>query len=357
MKLDLDPSNARGLSAVRFLRAMTVARNDPIGAQAFAESQNWSDRARIVQAIRSAVDPLNTTTGAAMMGPVGADLVELVAAASIVGKLPALRRVPMNVRSIGMTAGASAGWRGEGAPIRVSALALASIGTLLPLSVAGIIVTTAELVRLSDPAVDAVLRRDLQRAMAAALDSAFIDAGNAGDPGAKPASVTNGATPIPSTGNSIAAIGADLHGAITALLDAGGDISAAAWIMHPRSAAFLSGLRGTTGGPVHPDITPLGGRLIGLPVITSASVPIAATTGEPTSITLLDSSGVTYAQDGAHLEVALHASLQLDDAPSGDPAEQISLWQENLAAWRGVLYTNWSVARAGCVQCIGGVTF
>lgn len=356
MNLDPTPS-ARGLSAVRYLRAMTLAKGDPVAAQAYAESQNWSDRNRVVQAIRAAVDAVDSTSAAGLMQPVGTDLVELVAAASIVGRLPALRRVPMNVRSIGMTAGSAAGWRGEGSAIRVSRAAVASIGTLTPLSVAAIIVTTAELARLSDPSVDAVLRRDLQRALAAALDAAFIDAANAGDPGVKPASVTNGVSAIPSTGSSIAQIGADLHSAITALLDAGGDLGAAAWVMHPRSAAFLAGLRGTTGGPVHPEVTALGGRLVGLPVITSASVPVAATTGEPTIIALVDSSGITFAQDGAHLEVAHHATLQLDDAPTDDPSEQISLWQENLAAWRGVLYTNWSVARAGSVQYISGVTY
>ncbi len=356
MNLDA-PRTPAGLSATRYLRALSVAKGDPVGAIAFAESQNWSDRHRVVQALRAAVDATDATSAAGLMQPVGTDLVELVAAASIVGRLPALRRVPMNVRAIGMTAGSTAAWRGEGSAIAVSRAALDSIGTLSPLSVAAIVVTTAELARLSDPSVDAVLRRDLQRALAAALDVAFIDAGNAGDPGVRPASVTNGVTPIPSTGSSIAQIGTDLHSAIKALLDAGGDLTASAWVMHPRTAAFLAGLRGTTGGPVYPEVTPLGGRLVGLPVLVSPSVPIAATTGEPTTISLVDSSGICYAQDGAHLEIALHASLQLDDAPSSDPAEQISLWQQNLAAWRGVLYTNWTVARSGAVQYVSGVTY
>lgn len=355
--MNLDHTTARGLSAVRYLRAMTLAKGDPVAAQAYAEGQNWTDRNRVVQAIRAAVDATDSTSAAGLMQPVGADLVELVAAASIIGRMPALRRVPMNVRSIGQTAGTTAAWRGEGTPITVSRAALDSIGTLTPLSVAAVVVTTIELARFSDPAVDQVLRRDLQRALAAALDAAFIDAANAGDPGVKPASVTNAATPIPSTGSSIAQIATDLHSAITALLDAGGDLGAAAWVMNPRTAAFLAGLRGAAGGPVHPEITPLGGRLIGLPVITSAAVPLAATTGEPTVIALVDSSGIAFAQDGAHLEVAQHASLQLDDAPSSDPAEQISLWQQNLAAWRGVLYCNWTVARAGAAQYISGVTY
>lgn len=347
-----------GLSAVRYLRCLSVAKGDVAGALAYCEGQgHWNDRARIVQALRSAVDATDSTSAAGLMQAVGNDLVELVAAASIVGQMPALRRVPMSTRVTGMTAGGSAGWRGEGSAITVTKAAFDSIATMSPLSVAGIVVTTQELARLSDPSADAVLRRDLQRAVAAALDTAFIDAGNAGDPGVRPASVTNGVSAIPSTGSSIAQIGADLHSAIKALLDAGGDLTASAWVMHSRTAAFLAGLRGTTGGPVFPEVSALGGHLLGLPVITSAAVPISVATGEPTIIALVDSSGVCYAQDGAQLEVALHASLQLDDAPSSDPAEQIGLWQQNLVAWRGVIYTNWLVGRPGCVQYISGVTF
>ena len=357
MKLDLDPSTARGLSATRYLRAMTVARGDPIAAQAYAESQNWSDRNRVVQAIRAAVDPLDSTGADAMLGPVATDLVELVSAASIVGKLPALRRVPMNARSTAVTTGATAAWRGEGTPITVSKLALASITTLTPLSVASVVVVTRELVRFSDPSVDAVLRRDLQRALASALDSAFIDASNAGESAVKPASVTNGVSAVPSTGASVAQIGADLQAAIEALLDAGGDLTSAAWVVNPRTASFIAGLRGSGGSPVHPEATCIGGRLLGLPLIASSAVPIAATTGEPTTITLIDSSGVVFAENGAHLEVAQHASLQLDDAPTSDPSEQVSLWQQGLAAWRATLHVNWVAARAGCVAVISGVTF
>ena len=92
-------------------------------------------------------------------------------------------------------------------------------------------------------------------------------------------------------------------------------------------------------------------------MIASSAVPIAATTGEPTTITLIDSSGVVFAENGAHLEVAQHASLQLDDAPTSDPSEQVSLWQQGLAAWRATLHVNWVAARAGCVAVISGVTF
>lgn len=357
MKLDLDYSAARGLSAVRYLRAITLAKGDPVGALAFAESQNWSDRGKITSAIRAAVDAVDSDTASAMFAPVANDLVELVMPATIVGQLPGLRRVPMNTRVMGQTAGGTGTWRGEGSAIAVTQAAFDSIGTLTPLTVAGIVVQTSELARLSNPASDAVLRRDLQRALADALNSAFISPSNSGSAGVKPASVTYPATPIPSTGSSIAQISADLQNVIEALLDAGGDLTASAWVMNPRTAAFLAGLRGSSGGPVYPEVSALGGRLLGLPVIVTKGMPIAATTAATTAIALVDGSGISYAEDGADLQAGHDATLEMDSAPSDGATAKISLWQENLVAWRGVLYVNWKIGRAGAAQYISGVTY
>ncbi len=356
--MNLDTSRATGLSAVRYLRSLSVARGDPVGALAYAESQgHWSDRGRIVTALRAAVDAVDSTSAAAIMAPIGNDLVELIMPATIVGQLPGLRRVPMNTRVTGQTAGGTAVWRGEADSISVSEAAYNSIGTLTPLSVAGIVVQTLELARLSNPATDAVLRRDLQRALADALNAAFIDPANSGSAGVKPASVTSAATPISSTGSSIAQIATDLQNCIEAVLDAGGDLTTSAWVVNPRTAAFLAGLRGTAGGPVHPDITPLGGRLVGLPVVVTRGMPISATTAATTAIALVDGSGISYAEDGADLQAGHHASLEMDSAPTDGATAKISLWQENLVAWRGVLYVNWKIGRAGAAQYISGVAY
>jgi hypothetical protein len=128
--------------------------------------------------------------------------------------------------------------------------------------------------------------------------------------------------------------------------------------MRPRTATYLSRLRGTGGAPAYPGIGAKGGVLLGLPVITSANVPVRAVTGDPSYIVLLDASAVALADDGeSRLNVSLNASVQLDDAAAPGAQNLASLWQLGLLGIRAERIVNWKLRRAGFVQVLDGVTY
>lgn len=346
-----------GQVSTRAIKALAVSRGSVEGAVAYARGQ-WRDADPVVSTIRATVDA--TTSGEATLSPGGVDLVEFTRPQSIIGKLPLLRRVPPRVRTILGTAGTTAYWTGERDWRPVSKMSFDDLSTLNPLSVSAIAVFTEELARSSDPDAEVILSRDINRAVVQALDSAFIDPDNAGSSGAKPASITNGVTPFHSAGSTVANIDADLQLLVKALAAAGSDLSAAVFVMLPRTAIALAGLRVTNGDLAYPGMTAKGGTLLGLPAITSSSVPID--TGSPTTvnatITLLDQSEIAVTDDGGTgIQVSSYAALAMDpDALVGSPSAgaqaMLSLFQSHCMAAKLTRSVNWQVARDGMVQVL-----
>ena len=91
-----------------------------------------------------------------------------------------------------MTAGATVGWVGEAKPTAVTSVTIDTI-TIGNYKIAGIVVITRELIELSTPAVDGLVRADLLAAVAAMTDRALLDPAAAAVAGVSPASITNGA--------------------------------------------------------------------------------------------------------------------------------------------------------------------
>lgn len=346
----------RGLTATRFLKSLAIAKGDPVAAHGYACGQNWRDTPIVEKAL---VDAIDQNSGSALLAQAGFDFAEFLRPQTILGRLAGLRRVPFNVRMLAQTGGTAAHWVGETHPKPLSAASFE--GETLPLAkVCAICVITGELLRSSAPSAESVLSADLGRAGAQAMDEAFIDPANAGISDVKPASVTSGVTPIASTGSMVANIDNDLDALLNALSAAGSDLGAAVWVMRPRTAIYLARLRapGGDGALAYPGMSARGGVLMGLPVITSANVPVSSTSGNPTSITLLDPSQIALADEGeAELGVALHASVQMEDAPQTGAQSQVSLWQRGLAALRAERTINWRARRAGMAQVLSGVTY
>ncbi len=358
MQVDALTTASKGLTAIRFVRALAIADGDPVTALAFAERQNWSDRHRIVTAIKALVDAVDTDAAAALIAPVGMDFAEFLRPLTIVGRLEGMRRVPFQTRLVGMTAGAVAHWVGEVAPKPATFAALAGQETRLDSrKVVAFYLATVELMRASAPVGERLLLGQLGRAAAQAVDVAFLDPANSGDDSMPPA-VTNGAEVHASTGSTLAQIDADLALLVGSLNDAGSSLEYATWIMHPRTALYLARLRGTGGALAHPGMTAHGGELLGLPALTSANVKIGATTGEPTTIALVDADGILLADDNeATLTVARHASVQADDDPQAGAQAMISLWQQNLVGLRAERFINWRARRDVIASVLTGVTF
>lgn len=83
---------------------------------------------------------------------------------TIVGRIPNLRRVPFKVKVPRQTSGGAAYWVGEGKPKPLTSLAFDSV-TLDITKIATIAVLTDELVRLSNPSAEAIVRDQLAAAI------------------------------------------------------------------------------------------------------------------------------------------------------------------------------------------------
>ena len=159
--------------------------------------------------LKAAVAP-GTATDATWASPlvtqtVAKDFIELLRPATILGKIPGLRKVPFNVKVPSQTAGGTYGWVGESKPKPVTKLAFSST-SLGVAKAAGIIVLTKELILLSDPDAEDIVRKDMVAGIAQFLDSQFIDPAVAAVAGVNPASITNGAPTAAATTNPMADI-------------------------------------------------------------------------------------------------------------------------------------------------------
>jgi len=348
----------RGTTFTRYIKSLAIARGNVVGAMAYARSQNWENEEAVVTSLKALV----TAEGIADWGlgtPAVSDFVAFVRPLSLTGKLIGLRQTPSRVRSIAATSGSGAFWAGEKNPRALSKMQF-SAANLEPLSVISEIVITRELAQSSSPQVEPILSRDLAAAMVAAMDSAFISHSSGGVAGVMPASITYGTTAIHSTGNLLAQIDADLALMIEKLMESGSDMNFATFVMRPRTALFLSRLRGSGGALAYPGMGVKGGTILGLPCITSASVPVDDI-GSPytgtSQITLLDPSQVLVVDDGgATLEASAEASILMDDGP-GSPSSEVSMFQTESVILKSRRLLNWRCVRSGVAQVLDQVAY
>ena len=344
----VDPQ--RGYLAARTVQALAIGGGLRHAALAYAQGAGpeWREVAKTL------VDPMDTATGGGIVGPSGADLMAYLWPLSVAGRL-ALRRVPLAVRMLSEDGAVGAGYVDEYAPIPIAAESFSTETLDAKPKIGAATVITAELARSSDPDALAVIRTAIGRAGSAALDRQFLDPALDGGTGqVGPNSVTSGATPTASTGSSLAQIDADLGDTLDALVAAGSDLTAAAWVLNTRTAAYLSRLRGTGGALAYPQVSVKGGMLFGLPVVTSGGVPISDDTAAETTISLVDAAQIWFGTDAAEISVSEQAAVAMDSDPEGKTL--ISLWQRELVGVRLLLHANWK-ARSGAVQVVSGVAY
>jgi HK97 family phage major capsid protein len=221
--------------------------------------------------------------------------------------------------------------------------------------ISSIVVLTEELIRLSTPAAEAVCRRDLIGALAAYMDQQFIDPTVAASTDVSPASISYGATSISSTGSNIAAVCTDVRAMFAAGFAGNVSYSTGVWVMHPRTATYLSMLRSTGDVFAFGTITPKGGTFFGLPVITSNAVPID--TGADTYIFLIDAQEVLLAQGAVDIDASNQASLQVSSAPSAGAQQEVSLWQNFMVGLKAEQFLNWKRAHDAGVIVLEDVSF
>jgi hypothetical protein len=371
---------AQGNRAEAARIAETRYSNDPVLVATLKAAANMGEVSDLV--VKVAVSG-GTTLDPVWAGPlvsadsgVFADFVEFLRPQTILGRfgtggIPALRQVPFRTGLIGQTTGGAGYWVGEGDAKPLTKFDF-SRTTLTPLKVANIAVITEELLRDSSPSADVLVRDSLAAALRERLDRDFIDPAKAAVANVSPASITNGITPIQSTGATAAQVRADIRAVMANFIAANNPPTSGVWIMRSTTALALGMMTNTISGDLEfPTVSMNGGTLAGLPIITSEFVPAS---GSPTGdyVVLVNASDIYFADDGGiSVDMSREASLQMDDTTTmtvggGDTASPseastgtsvVSLWQTNSVGFRAERTLNWARRRPSGVQVVWGVNW
>jgi HK97 family phage major capsid protein len=317
---------------------------------------------QFIESMKTAVISGSTANGA---GPLlqytdsMADFVEFLRAATIVDRIPGLRKVPFNTRFMTQTAGGTAYWVGQGKPKPVTKGTYSTL-TLDWHKLATISVLTQEEVKFV-PVSEARVRDDLRRAIAAESDQAFVDPANAGTANVKPASVTNGVAATAVSGTDADAVRVDFKNLMSAFITANVDVDSPVFIMSKQIALNLSLMLNALGQREFPDIDMNGGTLFGVPVITSQYL---ASLGSPSTgmIVLINASDIYLAEEGLMVDSSGEASIQMDDTPTqdglaGTGASLVSLWQNNLLGIKVERFITWKKRRSTAAQYLSPVAY
>lgn len=342
-------SHSKASAFVQYAIALAVARGTH--GQALQVFERRWPRSKHLDVIRKAAVPAGTTDGwGAALNPLqgyASEFLELVRPATVLGRMNGFRRVPFRVKFPLQTAGATVGWVGEFKPIPVGKLTLDS-DTFEHSKISGIVVLSKELAISSEPSAEALIQRDLIAAIAQFSDEQFLDPSVAEVDGVKPASITNGATAIPSSGNGAAAIEADLKALVAAVVASGALLTSPYFVMKPTTALHLATLEGANGN-IFPNVNVMGGDIWGIPVLVSANAG--------NQITLIDAAEVLLADESIDIDTAEEAAVQMDTTPSDGAVKMVSLFQNSLVALKATRLIRWQRRRAGAAAYISGVSY
>ncbi|EZP51400.1 phage major capsid protein [Delftia sp. RIT313] len=371
----------KGIEFTRFAMCRIAAKGNPQMALQLAK-MHYSENERVVKALEleahghkldvlmKAVVEAGTTLDTTWAAPLveyqnfAGDFVEYTRARTIIGQfgvgsIPSLNRIPFNVRIAGQTSGGAAQWVGEGAPKPLTAFDFTST-ELRWAKVAAISVLTNELIRFSSPSAERLVRDALAGAVIERIDVDFVDPAKTAVANISPASITNGATAIVSSGTDAEAIRRDVQALWAPFIAARNAPRNAVYIMDSTTALALSLLQNPLGQSEFPGITMNGGTFMGVPVIVSDYLPADSGGG---IVVLMNASDVWLADDGqVTIDASQEASLQMLDNPTnnsatGTPTTMVSMFQTNSTAFRAERYINWARRRASGVAYLTGVNW
>ncbi len=358
----------QGVAFARVAKCLGIAKGNLMQAQEIA-AVNYKDDARIANVLKTAVAAGSTTNAnwagnlVGEEGSVYADFVEFLRPQTIIGKfgsgnVPSLRRVPFRVPLLGQTSGGAGYWVGEGKAKPLTSFDF-SRTTLEPLKVANIAVLTEEVLRDSSPSADLLVRDGLVDALRERLDIDFINPAKAASAGLSPASITNGVTPITSSGTDAEAVRCDIKALFQAFINANNAPKSGVFIMSASTALALSLMQNPLGQTEFPGISMDGGMLFGLPVIVSEYLPSDTSGG---LVILVNASDIYLGDEGGFsVDISREASLQMDNAPTQSSiatvtaSTMVSLWQTNSVGFRAERHINWSRRRVSAVAYLEGV--
>jgi Phage capsid family/Caudovirus prohead serine protease len=353
------PTLEPGIELARRVKVRIVSRATSERAADIAAAMYGSDSE--VAAFYKAAVPAGTTItgnwaanliGAETGGAAVAAFLEYLRPRTILGRfgtggVPALTSVPFRVPIVTQTGAGAGYWVGEAKAKPLTSFAFTRT-TLTPLKVANICVLSMENIQFSDPKSDALVRNQLAEALRARLDTDFITPSKAAVTNVSPASITNGAATIVSTGDDADDIRLDVRSLLAKFNAANNPPSTAVFIMTSACAQALAMMVNPLGQPEFPSMGSAGGTVYGMPVIVSDYVPAGL-------VVLVNATDIFLADDGdVSVDQSTEASLEMSDAPAHDSstptgASLVSMFQTNSVAVRAERMINWVRGRSQSV--------
>ncbi|MGB2047906.1 MAG: phage major capsid protein, partial [Psychrobacter celer] len=296
-----------------------------------AKSQGMDPR--VIQVLEKAV-VLDTTNSSDLIveNELSNEFIELLRAETIVDKLaPSMRKAPFNAKIPGAATGAVAAWVGEGAAKPATNPTFNSI-KIEHHKLAGIVVRTDELLKLSSPSTDQMLRDDLIEATATLIDTTFMDDSPKTDD--RPAGVLNGATKVAATGKTSAEYDADLAALNDTFISQNLSLTGAYYVMSATRASAMGRLRDALGNPYYRGMSNGPGEktLEGLPVIESENAGAVIALIKPSELYLAD-------EDQVELAFSDQATIDMGSTTL------VNLWQQNMSAIRAERHITWEKRR------------
>lgn len=345
----------KGTAFTRMCMAMAASKGDSY--QAMERAKSYRDMPEVELMTKAAI-AAGSTTDSTWAGPLAVaqplvdEFLELLRPRTLLGRIPGLRQVPFNVSVPSQTTGGTYAWVGQNKPKPVTKADFATISVPFA-KAAGIIVLTEELVKISSPSAEALVREEMIGGMAQFLDTQFTDPAITAVANVNPAAITVGASTAAAGGVTAAFAKADLAASVAVFTAAGIPLDGSVWLMSDSNAWGISISMNALGQPLFPGMTAQGGTLFGMPVVVSNNVS--------NRIVLVHAPSILFADEGGvRIDVSREASIQMDSAPTDTvdaTTVYVSLWQRNLVGLRAERMITWIRARSTAVRYITAAAY
>lgn len=345
----------KGIGPARMAIAMWHAKNNPYLAADLCK-KHWPDMPELGITLKAIVEAADTTTSgwASQLLPAAQQLqnefIDMYRDATIIGRIPGLRRVPFNVAVPLRTAAGTFQWVGEAAAKPVTSETFDRV-TLTYSKAAAITVITQELAKFSSPSAELLIRDSMRETLIRFLDSHFVST-TAAVSGVSPAGILNGISATSTTGTTAATFRTDMNNMLnnfTANKVPLGDIVI---LMSSTQALALSLMVTDLGVPLFPNIGREGGSILGFPCIISEAVGTKIIGISPSNILLAEDPGVSVSvSDQATIEMESTPAVGEQSPPSTQSVLK-SMFQNNLLAIRSEQFITWTRAQTKAVEYI-----
>lgn len=288
--------------------------------------------------------PVGSTSNAGFLGNLTpragiaiSEFLDLEQDQSVISQLN-IARIPFNTPWAEQTANADAYWTAEGGRKKATAITVRR-DTLEPLKLACLTVLTEEMIWDSTPKADELMERKLKEAIARREDIDAFDPAKTAVVGVSPASFTNGATQLVSSGN----VRTDLFNLAsyvqTQTRTRAGTVVAVDDLSYQ---AALFAVNEVTGAPLFPDLATQS-TVFGVKVVSSPHFrEFADSTGG--FAVAMNVNDLRIAEgEGLIVKYSDQATVFVND--DGGDTEERHLWQENLVGILVEKRINWTKAR------------